>query len=447
MLVSASISTGILRLALLWLFLFYCYKKTVNNPKDFDIINFIVSKWFKYGSVTILIIYILVLLNGYDLFNTIFILSLYILFDSFNFKSMVLIYRQLVKKVKQRILFLLKHIELKHPLIHWVKIKTTKSKRNEGVKSILLIVTVSLIIFFFRVDLFKYDKYILSELWVEDLQKVISYNFQNTFQNLAVVEGEYFLINFYSKLVNISPEVALETFGILQPICLSIIILWAIKKIGRIGYTVPIITAMIFGVVLIITPINLNYITQHQSLFSALILAIPLFVYIGKPKLITTNNHLYFIYIFIALLAIGLINIFVLLIIVFPFVIINLLQPIRLYLRPRILTFLAFILSISVILIVYNHIDEYFNLVHFLKVNLIAISSFTYTPHMLLPYETLLYYVSLTSVIGLLILTKIYVVNKKKNRLMALFLVYYLALIILSKLELIMIYSINQCRL
>lgn len=439
MILSTSILTGLLRLALLWLCLFYCCKRSTQHTNDLDVVNFIVEKWFKYGSVTVLIAFGLVLFNCYDLYTTLFVLVGYVLFETHQFKSVKYIYNQISKKIKIALLFLLKHIELKQPFMFWLSIKSKRNTKIKTLKSIVLIAVISSSIFLFRSHMFHYDKYMLSELWIEDLNKVISYNYHNVFQNLAIVEGEYLLINFYSKLVHISPEIALQTFGLLQPICLGVILIWIIQKTGKVGFILPLITAMCFGLLLIITPINLSYITQHQSTFLALTIALPLFVYICKPKLLANNNITYAISIFIALLAIGLINVFVLLIIVPPFLVINVLQPTRVYLKERLLTIGIFVLSLITLLTVYHQIDPAFNLFHFLKVNLIAISSFTYVPHLMMPYKTLLNYVSMLSIGGVLMSVISFILSRKVNKLGVLFLLYNMCLIVLFRLKLIVV--------
>ena len=434
-----SITTGIFRLSLLWLFLFYCNKIGIKYNKKLDLIDFIISKWFNYGSVLVVIIFGLVALNLYDLFNVIFILSIYVLFDIYQFKNIKHIYIELVKTVRRSLLFIVKHIELNEPLSFWISIKAKQKQKNKGVIAFCVLLLVSVVTFAFRVSLFKYDKYVLSPLWIEDLNKVISYNYHNSFDNLNVVEGEYMLINFYSKLVNISPEVSLESFGVLQPICLSIVLIWVIKKIKNIGYTIPIITALIFALFIGVTPININFITQQQSLFLALTFAIPLMVYIAKPEQLSSRFLVYFFKLTIAFIAIGLIDVFVLLIILPPFIVIIALQPMLTHIKYRLLTAFAFLLAFLILCISYKVLDNTFELAHFLKINLIAISSFTYLPHLIIPYDSLMNWVLIASIISVLGIARMYYYNNSLNRLSLLFLGYYITIMILNRLNLILI--------
>lgn len=436
---STSIAIGILRLALLWLFLFYCHKRSVRHVYDLDIINFIVSRWFKYGSVTVLIIFALVAFNCYDVFNIILILSFYILFDTYQFRGVKHIYKNLASKVKKALLFVLKYIELKKPLKFWLRISSKKSEKKIALKSSLALSVISVLIFVFRSSLLKYDKYLLTELWLEDLRKIISYNYHDAFQNLAIVEGEYLLINFYSKLVSINPEAALAAFGILQSISLTIIIIWAINKIGQIGYVIPSIGALIFGMILLITPIDLHYITQHQSVFLALTFAIPLMVYISKPQRKTTPIRLFVLQTCIALLTIGLIDVFVLLIIFPPFLICNFLYVKKLQMVYRSLPILALAIVLGIIYSLYSLIDPTFEVIYFLKINLIAVSSFTYVPHLIIPYNALTNYVCVISIISILISTGLPTFKDEINRSGAVILYYYLSLIILTQLNIFLI--------
>ncbi|MGB0974671.1 MAG: hypothetical protein ACPGU9_06735 [Flavobacteriaceae bacterium] len=439
MVVSIPITYGIIRLALLWLFVYYVYSKSSKHNAKLDIIDFIVSRWFKYGSATVLIIFVLVLINGYDFFNTVFILFVYALFVSYKFKSIKKIYKQITKTIKKRVLLFLKHIELKKPIMYWFAIEQTKSRRINTLKSILALGVICVTICLYRIYLLKYDSYILSELWIEDLNKIISYNFHKPFQNLAVVEGEYLLINFYSKLVNISPEIALESFGVLQVLGLAILTLWVFRQFDIQSHVFAIISALILGVILCISPINIHLITQHQSVYLALTFAIPLFVYINTPKLIAKSNYLYCLYLLIAFLAIGLINIFVLLIIIPPFILIHLFQPTLNKFKYKGQILILFMCAVGAILVIYNGIDPTFDLTHFLMINLIAISSFTYTPHLIMPYGVFMNYVAFASLASLILLLKLYFINKKRNTLLSLFLVYYLLLVVVSNLNLMLI--------
>jgi len=385
----------------------------------------------------ILIIFGLIVFNCYNLFNVIFFLAVYILFDAYRFKSIKHVYTELVKKVNRSLLFIIKHIELNESLSFWFSIKSKQKQKNKVLTAFGVLILISVVTFLFRVYLFKYDEYVLSPLWVEDLGKVISYNFHNSFDNLAVVEGEYMLINFYSKLVNISPEVSLESFGVLQPICLCIVLIWAIKRIGNVGYIIPMITALIFALFIGIIPININYITQQQSLFLALTLAIPLMVYIAKPEKMCNWDLKYFFKLLIACIAIGVIDIFVLLIILPPFIVV--VQPILTHIKHRLLTIVAYLLAIFIICFIYNILDQSFDLIRFLKVNLIEISSFTYLPHLIIPYDSLINLLLIASIISISSIVKMYYYNGIVNRMSLLFLIYYIALMILYRLNLVLI--------
>jgi len=434
-----SITTGIFRLSLLWLFLFYCSKIGMKYNKKLDIIDFIISKWFNYGSVMILIIFGLAVVNCYDLCNVIFLLGVYILFDIYQFKNIKYIYKELVKKVKRSLLFIVKHIELNEPFSFWLSVNSKQKQKYKALKGLCILTFISVITFLFRVYLFKYDEYVLSALWIEDLNKVISYNYHNAFDNLTIVEGEYMLINFYSKLVNISPEVSLESFGVLQPICLCVVLIWAIKKIGNIGYTIPIIAALAFALFIGVTPININYITQQQSLFLALTFAIPLMVYIVNPAQISKGYSIYFFKLLITCIAIGLIDVFVLLIILPPFIVIVLVQPMLIHIKHRLLTVFSYLLAILIICFTYGILDNSFELIHFLKINLIAISSFTYLPHLIIPYDSIMNLVLTASIISVFGVVKMYYYNNFDNRFSMLFLSYYIALMILYRLNLVLI--------
>ena len=105
----------------------------------------------------------------------------------------------------------------------------------------------------------------------------------------------------------------------------------------------------------------------------------------------------------------------------------------------RSLPLLAFAIVLAIIYSLYSLIDPTFEVVHFLKINLISVSSFTYVPHLIIPYEALTNYVCVISIISILISTCIPSFKAQINRSGAVILYYYLSLIILTQLNIFLI--------
>ena len=81
MIYSSTIALGFFRLCLLVLVLFYLNRKFINYHKQENIFDFIANQWFKYGSLLTILLFVLVQLGIYNLFNTIVLFSLFIVID------------------------------------------------------------------------------------------------------------------------------------------------------------------------------------------------------------------------------------------------------------------------------------------------------------------------------------------------------------------------------
>ena len=81
MIYSSTIALGFFRLCLLVLVLFYLNRKFINYHKQENIFDFIANQWFKYGSLLTILIFILVQLSIYNLFNVILIFFVFIFID------------------------------------------------------------------------------------------------------------------------------------------------------------------------------------------------------------------------------------------------------------------------------------------------------------------------------------------------------------------------------
>ena len=72
MFLTSSILLGFIRLSFIILFLLYLNRKFINVSNSINLLDFIIHNWFLYGSILLVIIFILVQLNAYNLFNCFF---------------------------------------------------------------------------------------------------------------------------------------------------------------------------------------------------------------------------------------------------------------------------------------------------------------------------------------------------------------------------------------
>jgi hypothetical protein len=416
MIYSTTIALGFVRLCLLVLALFYLNRKFVNYHKPENIFDFIANQWFKYGSLLTILIFILVQLGIYNLFNVIIIFLVFIFID---YVGLRLIKKSLAfssNKIKYKTFELIKNVELNKNWLFYISTKTKSKTRNKRIWILALLIVLGFITFFSRYYFTKYDLYALSNLWMLELETVVGFDEQEWFSNGVTPVGELALINFYGKISSIPSEIALESMGIIESVLIGILIFWSISKVTASKLIAPITACMFFSLCYVLSPINISYILQHKPMFLALSLAIPAMVFYLNPSLLKFNKKNYFFNYIFAFTAIGLIDIFTLLIIIFPFLIIAFVFSKREYNSYNFIVIKSFLISIVLLTIIYGtscyHLGNDFSV--FLNSSLIAASSYTYFPHLILPYNALMLYYIVIS-IGLIIFLVLLTYVGKEN--------------------------------
>ncbi|MFY8214384.1 MAG: hypothetical protein ACOVKJ_07980, partial [Flavobacterium sp.] len=170
--------------------------------------------------------------------------------------------------VKVVFLHTLRSIELKVPAKNWIKIATPQDLEEKKTHKQLFLVTLLLVIttFFSRYFFINFDNYSLSDPWVIDLSKLINLDNQQWFgQDLSPV-GELAILNFYAKIADIAPEIALHFASIFESIILSVIVFWTIHKLTASTFIAPLVTALLFSLVYVFSPLNVYYMMQTNSI-------------------------------------------------------------------------------------------------------------------------------------------------------------------------------------
>lgn len=434
MIYSTTIALGFIRLCLLVLVLFYLNRKFVNYHKPENIFDFIANQWFKYGSLLIILLFVLVQLGIYNLFNTIIVFCFFIVIDYLGLRLITKSFAFGTNKIKQKTFELIKNVELNKSWSFYLNTKTNSETRKKRLWILFLLFVLGLITFFSRYYFTKFDLYALSNIWVLELETVIDFDKQRWFYNGVTPVGELALINFYSKISSISPEIALESIGIIESVLIAILIFWTISKVTASKLIAPIFGCLFFAVCYVLSPINISYILQHKPMFLALSIAIPAMVFYLNPKLLKFNKKNYFLNYLFAFIAIGLIDIFTLLILLLPFLAIGFLFSKRIYNSYNFIVIKSFLLASLILFVIY--IGECYYLGYdfqlFINSSLIAASSYTYFPHLILPYNLLMIYYIMISA-GLIIFLLILTYGFKENWHEAFtFLILFIFLILLS---------------
>jgi len=410
MFLASSILIGFLRFCFILLFFFYLNGKIRTGKKPVHFLNFIILNWFKYGAILIVLIFILVQINAYNLFNCFLFLSLIIGFNAIGIGNLRNTKTSLKGYFKTSSLQFLKNIEDKKKLRLWFfSDKSTKTKRSN---IIILIVTclIIAITFISRYYFILYDNYSLSDKWIYDLSKVIQFDNQIWFSNGMSVDGDYALINFYSKITDVSPEIALQVIAILESALLAIIIFWFIRQLSFSKLIVPIIASLSFALVYVLSPFNIYYLLKDNPIFMALGFILPAFVFYVRPELLTEKKLNYGISFVLAFLAIGLINIFSYCILIPPFMIIVFLLSDKKQKIHHLIAVFSYVFSTGVLVLIYALASnsQKVSLSEFIHANLLSVDSYTYVPQLILPYNQIINFFQISSLIGIAIVLILY---------------------------------------
>ncbi|MBJ2174085.1 hypothetical protein JBL43_07545 [Aureibaculum sp. A20] len=248
--------------------------------------------------------------------------------------------------------------------------------------------------------------------------------------------GEYALINFYSKLVGVSPEIALQSFGILETVLITIILFWFTSKITKSKTIAPILTAIFFVISPLLLPRSIDIITQHKPIFLALSLALPMMIFTVLPKNLSKYYRKYLIYSIIIFTAIALIDLFTFVILLSPFLVLAFFFYQKKYRQFYYLVVLAYFVSLVFVMSIYGFTGLHYNLGFnsIITSNLLSLNVFTHLPDLILPYDELIniyQYISLFNVVLILFLIK----HKKHWLNSFLFILYFNALIFINTLN------------
>lgn len=416
MIVSTSIILGIVRLCLIVMLLFYMNQRFVGSrDKDQGLLDFIVQHLVKYGSYIVIIVFIEVQLRIYDFFNTLFFLLLIACLEIFGLKRL-LSPSKLVLSTKKKSYTILKDLEENKLGFKYFLPKFSREKKINLFWEIVIIILLILITISGRLFFLNHDSYSLSNIWNSDITTIIDFDSQHWFENSIAPIGELAIINFYGKITGLTSENALQSMGLVEAILIVLIIYWTISKVSKSRYVAPVVGSLCFALCFVILPVNIAYLQQHRSTFLALAIAIPLMVYYMDPKLLNFTRKRYFFFFLLSFISIGLIDLFVQIVIVFPFLIIGLVVSKIKYKIHNLLLLFAYIISIAILYLIYNTacINYGYDFMLFLHSSLVSISTYTYLPYLYMPYESLIYYYQILSYIGLA-LSVIFIFIKKEN--------------------------------
>ena len=434
MLFRTSIVYGFVRLCLLVFFIFFVNKKVFSRFKTQNFLDFIILKWFKYGTILLVLVFIMIQLGVYNFLNLLFLLSLLLLFDYIGIKNIKRPKKYITQKLNLHALEVLKNIENKKSLSFWLRLDKESSLQRKDVRFIAIIAGLVLLQFFVKYYIFNFDIFSFSKLWYANLGDIIHFDSQVWFSNENTTLGQSALIDIYSKTVNVSPEVALQSISILEDTLLDITIFWVIYQLTPSKFVAPTIAALFFTLAHTIVPINIEFILKKNSIFSALTLAIPLMVFMLNPSILKLKKHSYFILSTLCFIAIGLINLVVLFICIPLFIIITLALNCQKDNKHYWMNLIAYLIGVAIILTVYAITCYYLrtDFAFFIHSNLVSTHTFTYLPNLSFPYNKLILFYQILSGLGILAMSFLTIIKKENWKGPLAFMLFFNGLVVLS---------------
>ena len=436
MFLTSSILLGFIRLGFILLFLFYLNRKFVNVKRPVNFLEFIINNWFRYGSATLVVIFVLVQLNAYNLFNTIFLLLAIIGVDLIGIENLKRPREYFNLHIKSNLLRFLRNVENKKSLWYWVSISGKKKKSKKLSNTFILVLTLLIggITFISRYYFIRYDNYSLSDAWISDLNKVIEFDFQYWFYDEVTVDGEFAFVNLYGKITDVSPEIALQVISILEATLLSVVIFWLISKLTPSKVLAPIIGSFSFALVYVLTPLNVYYLLENDPTFMALTFGLPIMVFYLRPELLKVKKLTYFLSFVLAFCAVGLIDFFTLLVLLPAFLVIGLVFS---KLRSKVFNLVAisaYVTALAILFIVYSVSCYYLkaDFWEFFHANLLSVTSYTYVPQLILPYGQLIKYFQYSTLAGSVLILLFLLVKRENWNFTVAFFVYFNFLVFLA---------------
>jgi hypothetical protein len=421
----------------MFLFLYLINKKWINKSPSNNFVEFVVLQWFKYGAILGIVIFITVQLNIFDLLNTLFILALLIIIELIGIQNLKNPFIYLNLKIKTALIKRLKKIEFNQSLKSLFSIKKKELNNFNHFPLYFLFAFVIIITFLGRFYFLKYDLYLLSNSWNNDLEAMFNLDRQNWFFPNNNLLGELAYTNFYAKIFDVSPEIALQSMGVFEAILLSMLLFWLMRKCTSSEYFIPTITAISFATFLTIIPVNLNFLIQRNPIFLALTFAIPTFYFLLNPNELKLKQTPFFLSFTFAFVIIGLIDLFTFCVLVPPFVLVSIFlsnksNNIRFFVAVASFLFSLVLLFGIYYTMCYNLEIDFIDFIHS---NLISVASYTYFPQLIFPINSLIFYYVISTFLALIIILYRTLIFKENRKISAAFLVYFLCLIIVLKID------------
>tara|TARA_R110002124_G_scaffold252177_4_gene417442 strand:- start:6869 stop:8929 length:2061 start_codon:yes stop_codon:yes gene_type:complete len=231
-----------------------------------------------------------------------------------------------------------------------------------------------------------------SRAWYFELDDIKNIRLQQYFGELPIPKGMHSLVGMFSSLTQVGPELTLSLLGSLTSFLLTIIVFWLVREITK-GkrQTAAIFAATIFAIFpTLLLPITLEAETGVNSILLALSFALPTaFIFIRNLRAIEKAP---WFYVTMGIIATALTDIFVLLIVLLPFLMYGLLalpkKKIAINLS-KVVTYLILVFAISLSPYLVHLLLTGSDITSFFELQLLDTLIFSYFPHLITDIESL----------------------------------------------------------
>ncbi|MEP3372866.1 MAG: hypothetical protein ABJL43_02270 [Maribacter dokdonensis] len=379
-------------------------------------LDYVIKRGALAGSFTLVLLFILILIKVYD---SLAILILSLLFFIWQYLEIRKIHKVNGTLAKKRVATLIQ-------VFRFVEKKWSYKKILKNSKELLLPKRINYVLFasvfcafatmFSRYQFLKNDLWVLSGLWLNKLNAVKLINNNQWFSDNLAVPGEQIAVNFYSKILNISEEMALHSFGLLETFALSMVLYWVIMQLSKSKFTAPSIALFIFGFFYRFLPMNINLLLEHNPVYLALCFVFPATIYTLKPKLLTTDKKRFLFFLTVLYFATALTNLFVFVWLLPIFFVVSYFtchRNIVSYVRWSVL---AYLIAIGVLFVLYITMGWVANkpFINILRENLIIVDIYTYFPQLIVSLPEVLNFYTLQGIFVFPLIVPLYIKNNRK---------------------------------
>lgn len=389
---------SIARLVLFFVILFsWIGPKFLPHTKKLHGIDKMLYSWIGIGGTIILTIFILTILNLYDLISIFTVLVLIPILISFfkewrsgtSLKSIFKVVENKIVANQVRVIESIKVFTYKGLKDRFsVKREFSFYDNRYNIAAVVIGITSCIV----RVIPVLKNAAPFSRAWYFELEEIKNIRLQEYFGEFPVPKGMHSLVTMFSSLTQVGPELTLSLLGSLTSFLLTIIIYWVIREITK-GKR---LTAALFGATIfaliptLLLPISLEAETGINSIQLALCFALPT-AFIFVRNLRSVDKAPWF-YVTMGIIATALTDIFVLLVVLLPFLVYGLLGIPRKRFGInliKVVTYLAIVFSVTLSPYIIHLLLNGQDINSFFELQLLDTLIFSYFPFLIIEIEAL----------------------------------------------------------